>query len=292
MIGKNKADPDQSSLNEEDLTAFSREYFAAEFSNPLRIGCPSREEIRGIIERGELPRELLRTHLLACSPCFTVYREMLSVRRSAAVTRARLFDRVYALLWRPATAFATLLLLLLAVVVGHFLRNLNPESRVAQISPAPSVSAPGQSNSQTTTPSEKTEPGSEGRNTKPVNEANPRGDEAQVAANIVHIDFENYALLRGSRGAGGEAIPLSPTRNRFVITLPTGSLPGDYQVTIVDAYGKGLLGNTSFSRDGRTVTTTLNMTSLHSKNYRLCVAGNGSKIPDCYPVYVMGRKPK
>src|SRR5574341_1088398 len=110
-------DNDDSSEREvEQLITFGRAYFATDFPNPARVGCPSPTALRTLARSGELPGDKLCDHLFGCSECFRAYRAELEASRvvAPAVVASRWSEwrerlaAVFAL--KPAFALAGILL--------------------------------------------------------------------------------------------------------------------------------------------------------------------------------------
>jgi len=70
-------------LGAKGLVSFARQYYAARFPNPQRLGCLPAGEIIGVVMGRQAPSETLREHLFECSECFVEYRRALAQRRLA-----------------------------------------------------------------------------------------------------------------------------------------------------------------------------------------------------------------
>ncbi|HEY1402802.1 MAG TPA: hypothetical protein VGB05_01610, partial [Pyrinomonadaceae bacterium] len=109
---------------------------------------------------------------------------------------------------------------------------------------------------------------------------------ASPALPIIDIDLKEDGLLRDGDKPDRKprVINLSRTRQQLRLRMPDGSSSGRYTVTIVDAFGKRLLTTTANS-NGKTLTVALNLRSLDTKKYRLCLEHNGES-PDCYLIVI------
>jgi hypothetical protein len=118
----------------------------------------------------------------------------------------------------------------------------------------------------------------------PVQES-PKG--ARKLPSVIRIDLEQFSVLRGPEGRNSaeQTMKMFPARNRILFTLSEGSSPGQYDVSIVDAFGKLLISEEARSATGKSLAIVLDMRRLSQKKYRLCVAKK-AEIPDCYPLVI------
>src|SRR5215475_6012071 len=70
-------------VDTEGLASLARQYYAARFPNPQRLGCPPPGEIIKVVMSRQAPDEALREHLFECSECFGEYRQALAQSRPA-----------------------------------------------------------------------------------------------------------------------------------------------------------------------------------------------------------------
>lgn len=285
------ADPDE-------LVTFAQAYYATEFPNADRSGCPPSAEMRAIALSGELPQGELRAHLLACSECFRLFRSArlsLSPQMFARATpswRQRMRGA-----WRGFTASRLLtpvgaLALALLMIGGVWwwwqsasdetsplvAMNRSPQTITTQPDrqeAGANESPANESNTETTTPLNET--------TRSVRA--PRSSDAPRDAalpRIVEINLREDSLMRQADGDDdGErrALSLLPERQRLRLRLPEGRQPGNYTVSVLDAFGRTLV-STAARSNGRTLTTgTIDLRELTPRAYRLSIAREG-EVPD------------
>jgi hypothetical protein len=282
--------------DDDSLIAFARGYFANDFPNPTRSGCPGRAKLEELSASKRLPDAGLRAHLLGCSECFQFLNSRLAARPakvgrrawwekfSGGVTAARLPLSVGALL--VVSCFALWAL---------WPRFISPTPEGAQ---TPSKSAgelavnTGGNTAPPTTLATPTEL-AKGRATPAPPKGDPRrGDERSpaLAARLVTIDLTSRLVLRGADDSAEDGrIRVSAARNKLAIRLPDGSPSGGYTVSLLDAFGETVMAGRGRSRDGKSVTLLLDMSSLPTRNYRLCVSHEGG-APSCLPISVTGRR--
>lgn len=287
----------------EEVVTFAQAYYATEFPNDNRLGCPSAGNLREAAHSGGPPDERLRSHLFACSDCFRSYR---SARMSRQAQAVRWRDRLGAGLaslrphWLPVAAGA-FGLIFLGLITAALLRH----SRVDSPAVAVSYSPPG---IQPATPREPTGTGTASGVPEPEKAHVPpdrgeaktstrRGGAAerqtrrQSPLRVVYIDLIADDLSRGDNqtGAGRRVITLKPERQRLRLRMPPGSAAGHYTVKVVDAYGKPVL-TTAARFGGRVLTVDLDLRALSAKSYRLCISREG-EAPDCYLMSVTDTPP-
>jgi hypothetical protein len=264
----------------EDVTAFAREYFAADFPNPLREGCPAPGALLALVRSGQLPGDELRRHLFGCSKCFCDYREAIVLHRKSAAASARpsWLGVIAALMRKPVPVFASLLCIVVLVLAGVLLwreRRSSPASDIARTAPPPAAS-PSASPAATTEPS-------------PIASA-PR------ARPSVEIDLNDYTALRDASepgGTGGKKIGLPPSRVSLQLTLPEGSRNGTYHVIILDVNNKTSASSKPLRSNGKRLVVPLDLSRLEEGNYRLSILRTGKdKTPDLYPVLISHSKAK
>lgn len=267
------------------LVSLAEEYFSHEFPNTGR-GCPSPSEIAKQIESGQLPDDAFRKHMLSCSPCFVTYRERLQKSRDLNPVVVPLRRRLSDWLRDPwLRVLVPSLPVLLLVLVGLFyLRSKNQEKMTAVNAPVEVVNAPVEvvnANANTNSGGLTT------ASPSPLQVDSP--NQPDRATHVARVDLRNYSPRRGNE-TGEEPSPLQieqkPTA--FTITLPDGSPPGTYSVSILDAFGKPVKTRTSHSVDGKRLTATLNLDNLQSRSYRLCVS-RADEPPNCYPIVIANR---
>jgi hypothetical protein len=259
----------------EELVSLAQEYFSHEFPDS-GCDCPSPGEIVVLIESGKLPDDALREHLLVCSRCFATYRERLQRSRDTQPVVGSLRRGISELAHDPwlRVLVASLPVLLITVLAVFYFRSNNPPEKVTLVnSPVEVVNA--NSNVVTTAPA------------SPV-QIDP-STKIEGAMHVARIDLRNYSPHRG--GETGEEPPpvqLEQKPTAFRITLPEDSPAGTYSVSILDAFGKAIKTQNSYSADGKRLTATLNLDNLQNQKYRLCVS-RSSEPPNCYPIVITNR---
>lgn len=288
----------------DEVIAFAQAYYATEFPNSARVGCPPAETLRAVAHSGDLPDARLRSHLFNCSECFRAYRSARmskSARAASGRPRWRGLSAVPTLFKLPrawAAAGAFCLVVVVLITAGLLWRVREDATAVvvnypARVSLPQSAAQPGAVNPQgaagaaepPTTPG----PAPVRQRTRPRSpKAAPKDTRPQTALRIVDIDLKQDDLLRGDDEAQGRhrVITLSPERHRLRLKMPRGSAPGRYTVKVVDAFGKPLL-TAAANSDGRRLKVDLDLRGLTARRCRLCLARDG-EAPDCYQLSVEG----
>jgi len=277
----------------EELIEAARDYFATDFPNPERRGCPVSGALRSIVHSGQRPMPELRAHLFGCSECFCEYREAVSERRQLAVAPATSGwrDLVAALLrWRAPLLAGAIVLLALGVGVLIWSSREEPAPQISQSSPQPAPSAGVEREAPTSTDvtSSEAQPTLTPATPKTMEQ---RSGLADLLA--INIDLNDYFSLEEPRrrGVGSEeekAIRLPRARLRLELKLPPGSDPGRYQVSIVDAYLRPVARKQAFSPDGNRLAVELDLRRLTQRAYRLGLT-HGDEAPDFYRVMVIAK---
>lgn len=290
------ADPDE-------IIAFAQAYYATEFPNSERRGCPPAEALRKVACSGTLPNAHLRAHLFTCSECFRSFRSARISYRPQAVEEmwwgalyealASVFTSRRALV--GAGGAVIILLVTVAVFVWHarvelvnVAINNKPEEKAApsvQMSAA-AATAPAGTNESTLSVPQVTDT----RRTQDAQlqraRRSARSSRTAPSFRVIEINLQDENLLRDADEVVGKPrlISLAPQRQRLRLQLPEGSAGGRYTVSIVDAFGKPLIRTSAISK-GRMLTVDLDLRTLSAKRYRLCIARSG-EAPDCYLVNV------
>ncbi|MBC7929142.1 MAG: hypothetical protein H7Z38_01080 [Rubrivivax sp.] len=289
----------------DEIVAFAQAYYATEFPNGERRGCPPADALRKAACSGTLPDAQLRAHLFNCSECFRSFRSARishSPRTVAGETRRRvlrgafvgLFTSRFALIRAGAVCLA-LLVVTAAVFVWRsgkgpvdVAMNNQPQERAA---PAVQVAPPPATDPAVTNQPASSAPQAAGTRMTQNAQSQRTKRIARVARaapglRVIRINLQEENLLRDADEVGGKPrlINLAPRRQRLRLRLPEGSAGGRYAVSVVDAFGKPVI-TTSAHSDGRTLTVDLDLRGLMAKRYRLCVARRG-EAPDCYLVNV------
>ncbi len=285
-------DNDDSSDHEvEQLIAFGREYFATNFPNPARVGCPSPGALQTLARSDELLDDELCDHLFGCSECFRAYRAALEASRVAAPAavaarwsewRERL-AAVFAL--KPAFALAGILLAVSgAVWLSLRDKAIPPAPRTAQrqLQPPATISSPAveERPSRNEAPSKR----AEGKTS-----ASPRAHRPPAPLQVVEADLDELVAMRGLTAGGAEAKeikPLHQARALLKLTLPENSRPGVYHARIVNAAGQSLRTQKARSADGVNLRLEFDLSKLAAGSYYLRLARQGA-MPANYPVKIV-----
>lgn len=265
---------------DDELIEAARSYFASDFPNKERTGCPPAKTVRAVAQSSSLPSDELRSHLFTCSECFYEYRSALALRRSAVPARSAARWSNLAFSPRLAFAFATVIVLLaLSVLIVTSLRQraASPESIV------------GERDDQAVTSSNE-----QGATTVKQSEGSPanKNSTPQLALNYREIDLASYSRYRGGVDEGGspnKPIQLRASFNHLLFRMPQGSEQGSYVVSVVDrAFLDPLETTTGSSSDGKTLAVTLDLRRLAPKDYLLLISREG-EAPAYYSVGVQPR---
>jgi hypothetical protein len=274
----------------EAIESFARTYFASDFSNPQRAGCPPRLKLIEAAQATRLPGDDLRAHLLACSECFNEYRE---ARRTPATAKAAPLRQRFASALtgqRVAAIAAATLLILLSIVAVIVLRN---HSKTTD-SPIETGTGPSDDSSRVANRapiSPKTNDNAVGVITNANRPSMTAANRpvVQVAMHTAKIQLDDYPVLRGTgRQSGQENKTIMLTRSRYelLIVLPEGSEKGTYRVSIADEFGSVKVRAASPSADGRQLRVVLDLNRLPQKTYRLCLGrysrAGDEEPPRCY----------
>jgi hypothetical protein len=284
----------------EEVVTFAQAYYATEFPNDDRLGCPSAGELRRVAHTGAPPDERLRSHLFACSDCFRSYRSARMSRQVQETHAARWRDWLGAGLAslrspRVPVATAAFGLVFLGLITATLLRYQHADAPALAVNYSPQGSPPEPPSEAAHTGAASAGPGHTPPD-RPAAKGSPRKAGAveartrrQPALRVVYVDLIADDLSRGDdqNGAGRRVIILTPERQRLRLRMPRGSVAGRYTVKVVDAFGKPLL-TTAAKSGGRTLTVDLDLSGLTAKSYRLCLSRDG-EAPDCYLMTVLDK---
>ncbi len=288
--GKQSApDNDDSSEREiEQLIAFGREYFATDFPNPARTGCPSPAALQTLARSGELPDDELCDHLFGCSECFRAYRAALEASRGAAPASAASWLRgwreklVPAFAFKPAFALPVILLAVSGAVWLALPDRAPPETtRTAQLQPQPSTTISGLA-AEEHSPRDKALGERAGKETP----ASLRARHTPATPSIVEADLDEFVAMRDVTASGDKAITLRQARALLKLTLPENSRPGVYRASIVNAAGRLLRMHRASSADGVNLRLEFDLSGLAAGSYYLRLARRGA-MPANYPVKIV-----
>jgi hypothetical protein len=276
----------------DETTQAARSYFASDFENPERIGCPPRETLESLALSSMLPNNDLRAHLLTCSECFEEFR----LARQAQQQHLRpLVNRVWLLIPQPRAALAAVFLVLLTAIAAVLV--LGPFGKP----PAAPVASIIDNKSEAETSSSvagrevlKGEAGQHEQSPDLSSRNQSTGSSGNRILTAISIDLRRYSPL-GAAGREPEAaalqnekaIRLPASSNRLSLNLPPGSVKGIYVVSIAErAFLKPLVSESGNS-DGKSLLVTLDMRSLPEGEYLLAISRDAEA-----PVYyrlIVGR---
>jgi hypothetical protein len=275
----------------EAIESFARTYFASDFPNSQRAGCPPRLKLIEAARAARLPGDDLRAHLLACSECFNDFREARQTPATAKITPLRQRFASALTSTRAAAIAAAALLILLSIVAVIVLRN---HSRTATDSTIENGTGPSDDSSRVANRAPiipRTNEDAVGviTNANRPSLTSANRPIAQVAVRTAKIQLDDYPVLRGTSGQSGQenkTIVLTRSRYKLLLTLPEGSEKGTYRVSIADEFGRVKVRATSPSADGRQLRVVLDLNRLPQKTYRLCIGHHAhagdEEPPRCY----------
>ncbi len=288
----------------EEVVAFAQAYYATEFPNDDRLGCPSAGELRKAAHAGAPPDERLRSHLFVCSDCFRSYRSARMSRQARAGAAVRWRDRLGAGLAglrspRVLVAAGAFSLVFLGLITAALLWHQRSDSPAVAVNSSPPGSPLATPQVRAGTGATLGEPEPDQLRVPPDRPAAKVWPRQAGAAErrtrrprplrVVYIDLIADDLSRGDEqnGAGRRVITLTPERQRLRLRMPRGSAAGRYTVKVVDPFGKSLL-TTAAKSGGRTLTVDLDLSGLAAKSYRLCISRDG-EAPDCYLLAILDK---
>lgn len=309
---QNHSAQDSQFLSPDELITFARGYFAADFPNSEKLGCPVEATLSSLALSGKVPDDRLRSHIFGCSFCFREYHDALAANRAetkvaAAAELDSWWKKLLAVISiRPLPVFAGAFSLVLLALGGAYVwrtYRTAPEEIVARrdSAPVPGQSAhPANNNLLAATPSGSPSPlraveritaqtshqQTNQQQTSVRRPAERTSTEGEWIA--MSIDLGSYTATRGEARNGGE-VKFSPARTRLMLTLPEGSARGFYTVSVVGASGNLLVANRAQSADGKTIATTLDMQGLTPKKYALRISHEGEPPIDI-PIMVTVEK--
>ncbi|MGH9937604.1 MAG: hypothetical protein ACREAM_15250 [Blastocatellia bacterium] len=293
--GKQSApDNDDSSEREiEQLIAFGREYFATDFPNPARVGCPSPAALETLARSGDLPDDELCDHLFGCSECFRAYRAALEAGRATAPAvavswRSEWRERMAAVFALKYAFALTVILLAVSGAVWLAWRDkaIPTAPRMAQLQPQPSAAISGPANEEQPLRNE-----APGKRADKKTSTPPRARRAPEPLQVFEDDLDESVPLRGfpASGALAEAKPLRQERAMFKLNLPENSRPGVYHVSIVNAAGRSLRTQRASSADGVNLKLEFDLRGLAAGSYHLRLARQGVTLAN-RPVKIAASK--
>lgn len=305
----------------DEVTAFSREYRASEFSNPHRKNCLPADIMQTVADSGELPGADFREHLLNCSPCFNEFQKIRqnASREGSAADEAGIVAKKeswFVFFLKPAfAAFAVLLVSGAAaaiIVVFYAVRdtssspdsgisvkketvvNINENVRIdvsqnSETGPVipqnkekePADSTHVKSKTGTNLPDSNKEKNGSGLKD---NKNSARETQSNLLAkNIIKLDLSKAAVYRNDNSR--EMIYALPdARSKISVKLPENYPAGRYTVSLLSEFGKPLIENQIIPADGKNIRFNLDLSNKSGKA-RLCIAPK-DEIPDCLAVTI------
>ena len=286
----------------EEVVTFAQAYFATEFPNGERRDCLPPDELKAAAESGVLPGAELLEHVFRCSDCFRSYRSARLARLSHVTAKGSCWAEFRVSLasftTRHAAPMATALCIaIVGLLATGLLLNARRETlgssvvvvNVEDLRIETSPMAP-QTHMGVVSEDERGEakPPRQGITSirKNSQTRRPKLGNSRAALPLVDINLREETLLRSVEEAvtPPRVINLSRRRQRVRLRMPVGSGSGRYTVTVVDAFGRRLVGATGRS-NGRTLTVDLDLRGLDKKKYRMCLERDG-EAPDCYQAVV------
>jgi hypothetical protein len=238
----------------DEIVAFAQAYYATEFPNSERSGCPPAESLRKIASDSTLPDARLRAHLFNCSECFRSFRSArISYRPQADAKwtwKEGLPGTLISLLTlkrAPFGAIATGIVLLTVISVfiwratvepTHTAMNTQPQGPIV---PTMQVTTPAD-----TAPADMDEPASSASRVGNVRREqiaslqrkhrSSMPSRTEPSLQVVEIDLQEEDLMRDADVVGSRPrlIALAPRPQRLYLQLPEGSTGGRYRVSVVD----------------------------------------------------------
>ncbi len=252
--------------NTEKLIAAAQRYFANDFPNPQRLGCPVPGMLQAIVRAERLPDDAFQQHLSRCSECFNEYRAEVQVWRQEKGLDADAGIGWRAVLnafwnWRiPLSVTVTTLLLLAAGIV--FWRVSAPQANPIRPQHVPQASVVVESS----------QPKPSGEAIPPTHEITPQQSKADERLLAVRIDLNNHLALGAQQRTGGEAaapIFLPRAFVRLNLRLPREYEPGRYRVSLLDDNLISLASGQSVTTGGNYLVVRLDLRHLSGQFYRL-----------------------
>lgn len=253
----------------EELIEAARQYFATDFPNPERRGCPAPGAYQSLVNAKQPLSEELRAHLFGCSECLNECRAAALEHRYQ--TASGRFDRTGGwLTWMTGARRASRLPLavgaiaLLFFVAGLLIWRARPmmEPQLSQDRPQPVPTAPGGA--------ERAKPDAAGtdsaaQSAPAASQSAPELQTKQTELLAFNIDLNEFRSLgdqnRSSAGKEkkGEAIKLPAAQLRLTLGLRENSAAGNYRISIIDSSDRVFPIARARSRDGLKLSVTLDL---------------------------------
>lgn len=268
----------------DEIEAFGREYFATEFPNSPRTGCPPRDVLREYARVSRLPDDELHGHLFSCSDCFLEFRRVVAAAEDGPEPWWRRFFLISGGIQRPA--LAALAALVVVVIAAVWLLSDRKETHRSEtrIEAQTNVSDQARKTQAGRDVPEATPNSAPAANQTGRSDASPAEMPGVMTA---RIDLRNYPSL-GSRerdagvaGEGARPIRVAIARTRLSLRLPEGSASGGYTISILDRSTlKPVISVQGSSATGRNLDATLNLETLAPAEYVLRLAHPGEAPSD------------
>jgi len=284
-----------------EILEFAHEYQSNDFPNPHRADCPPEEDLLKFAGSDELPNAELREHLLSCSPCFLDFHAARQAKAAAPLLSETKSPKEksswFGFFLRPFPV--AVLLLLFCVSTGIILYNLlnrtnteiarqeniNQTGKVSENppgSPNASIFPPANKEAEITQPSPKQNNLAANKQNK-SSKTDSENDSKMPVQKTINLDLAKASVLR-NQTSSETVYALPPQTVALNVKLPEGSPAGNYEVSLLDEFGKPLVKSQTKKSDGKNLTVKLNLRKERGRA-RLCVAPEG-EIPDCFAVTV------
>lgn len=284
--------------NDETFTAkfveAAREYYLNDFPNPNREDCPPSDLLSKVASSGTLPDEDLRRHLLDCSPCLKDFRafrksEIVPAGSAAKVSWFDFFRQpIFAIgLCLLVCGLFGALIYILVVPKDAEIAKQNPTietNKTAEIAESKASDLP--ENAAIPVIVNKTV---EKNVNKPIKKETPQPTEKPKSSTTktFNLDVSKTTVLRGQ--SARQTIYSLPNQNVDLnIKLFENSPASDYEISLLDAFGKPLVKSRSIYSNGKAVKTRMDLTNQTGK-VRLCVAPV-NEVPDCFLINIVDEK--
>lgn len=256
-IGNRDGDSNEDFINE--LLEFGDEYQSNDFPNPNREGCPDEQALFKAVRSGSLIDEVLREHLLTCSPCFTDFKNMKNAGKTSSYPKALV------------AGIGTFTVVVLFAIALFVFTDFNPTDGTE-------ISG-NNTRKGSESPEEKTVPPlkKEFTNTVPKTQSNT------TSFRTFDFDIASNNVDRGGLNRAERKL-LPAERVKIRVRLSDGSPSGMYRVSLLDEFGRSLSSEIRTTSDGIALAASLDLSRLGGPA-RLCVAA-GDEVPDCFSVLI------
>lgn len=293
----------------DEILEFSRKYRESDFPNPKREGCLPNKRLLEIANSTKLPDAEFREHLLNCSPCFNNFqtaRQAKTIIAKAEILAEAQKPALFDLFLRPFPIAVSIVLIggLIGIFwLGWF--DQTKKEKAEQDRPTvlgnPKDKSDDNLNKNTEISTLQTNdidetPVKPDRSEESVNQRKKEKvevfkkpekpepkKEVLVAKNTINLDLAKAAVLRN--GNSKEIVYGLPSKIVIInVKLPPNYPTGNYEVSLLDEFGKPLLKGKIQKSKGKNIVIHLDLQNIDGLA-RLCVAPKG-EIPDCFAVNI------